>query len=268
MTSFWCSRRKLPRRRRRPPSPRRACALAAGGVITAPRARAELPRRSRVGGYGPHDRPSALSSSAGPLRNGAFRMTRPIIVGAVLYDPKGLRHWEDHPWLLRMNQCPVDVVFYTNYELQVDGLIRGHIDIAWNSPLAWVDTVRRTGGRCRAIAMRDTRSGPRLPHHPARPGRSRFARETLRGQDSGRTAPQGFSAGDSHPWDACSGTGSSGEGLPSYRRFDLHVGKARRSLSVRNGGVPVPARGEAAASTLLDLNAALDPGRHRIRPRQ
>ena len=32
----------------------------------------------------------------------------------------------------------------------------GTIDIAWNSPLAWLDAQRRSGGTCRAIAMRDT----------------------------------------------------------------------------------------------------------------
>jgi len=47
-------------------------------------------------------------------------------------------------------------VFYRNYDTQVDALLQGGIDIAWNSPLAWVDAQRRTNGACRAIAMRDT----------------------------------------------------------------------------------------------------------------
>src|SRR6185436_20389815 len=51
---------------------------------------------------------------------------------------------------------PIDCVYYTNYELMVDALIAGHVDIAWNSPLAWVDAQRRAGGTCRALAMRDT----------------------------------------------------------------------------------------------------------------
>src|SRR5690606_6292944 len=44
----------------------------------------------------------------------------------------------------------------TNYEMLVSALVDGHIDIAWNSPLAWLDAQRRSGGSCRAIAMRDT----------------------------------------------------------------------------------------------------------------
>jgi ABC-type phosphate/phosphonate transport system substrate-binding protein len=50
----------------------------------------------------------------------------------------------------------MDVVFYTNYELQVEALLKGHIDIAWNSPLAWLEAQHHSGGTCRAIAMRDT----------------------------------------------------------------------------------------------------------------
>ena len=52
--------------------------------------------------------------------------------------------------------CLIDVAFYSNYDLQVTALLDGRIDIARTSPLAWLDAVRRSGGRCRAIAMRDT----------------------------------------------------------------------------------------------------------------
>ena len=54
------------------------------------------------------------------------------------------------------NGFAMDVVFFTNYELQVQTLINSHLEIAWNSPLAWVDTQRLSRGACRAIAMRDT----------------------------------------------------------------------------------------------------------------
>ena len=48
------------------------------------------------------------------------------------------------------------MAFYSTYEDQNDGLLAGAIEIAWNSPLAWVDAQRRSGHACRAIAMRDT----------------------------------------------------------------------------------------------------------------
>ena len=81
---------------------------------------------------------------------------RPILVGAVIYDPKVAVIWDIIAGFFSANECPVDCVFYTNYSLQVDALLAGHIDIAWNSPLAWVNAQHRSEGTCRAIAMRDT----------------------------------------------------------------------------------------------------------------
>ena len=81
---------------------------------------------------------------------------KPILVGAVIYDPKVSIIWDIIRSFFAAEGCPIDCVYYTNYELQVAALVSGHVDIAWNSPLAWVDAQARTGGRCRAIAMRDT----------------------------------------------------------------------------------------------------------------
>jgi ABC-type phosphate/phosphonate transport system substrate-binding protein len=81
---------------------------------------------------------------------------KPILVGAVIYDPKVSIIWDIIKSFFAAQGCAMDCVFYTNYELQVAALAARHIDIAWNSPLAWVDAVRQTGGGCRAIAMRDT----------------------------------------------------------------------------------------------------------------
>ena len=52
-----------------------------------------------------------------------------------------------------------DYVLYTNYERQVEGHFAGEIDLAWNSPLAWIEAQRlapSAGKTARAIAMRDT----------------------------------------------------------------------------------------------------------------
>src|SRR5581483_4689895 len=76
--------------------------------------------------------------------------------GAVLYDPKVAVIWDIIRDFFEENGCPVDTIFYTNYEMQVDALLAGQIHIAWNSPLAWIDSQRRSGQKCRAIAMRDT----------------------------------------------------------------------------------------------------------------
>ncbi|MBI2954500.1 MAG: phosphate/phosphite/phosphonate ABC transporter substrate-binding protein [Chloroflexi bacterium] len=79
-----------------------------------------------------------------------------VIIGSVLYDPKVAVIWEIISDFFSENGLPVDTVFYTNYELLVGALLDGHVDIAWNSPLAWLGSQRRSGGHCRAIAMRDT----------------------------------------------------------------------------------------------------------------
>lgn len=77
-------------------------------------------------------------------------------VGAVIYDPKVKLIWDIIKEFFDESGYPVDYVLYSNYDLLVQALSNGHVDIAWNSPLAWVDLHRRTGGACRAVAMRDS----------------------------------------------------------------------------------------------------------------
>src|SRR5438128_12033103 len=91
----------------------------------------------------------------GILQGGAT-MVPVIRVGAVIYDPKVVVIWDIIKDFFSEQDVPMDCVFYTNYELMVEGLTSGHIHVAWNSPLAWLDAQRRTRGGCRAIAMRDT----------------------------------------------------------------------------------------------------------------
>lgn len=108
-------------------------------------------------------------------------MARPIVVGAVLYDPKVCLIWDKIANYMKSRGVPIDMVFYTNYERQVEGLVIGHLDVAWNSPLAWLDTVRRTQNNCRAIAMRDTDCG-RKSHFVVRKGSGIQKMEDLRGK--------------------------------------------------------------------------------------
>ena len=83
-------------------------------------------------------------------------MSHPVTIGAVLYDPKVSVIWEIIAQYFEANDCPVDVKLYVDYDRQNAALLSGEIDVAWHSPLAWVDLQRRSGGTCRAIAMRDT----------------------------------------------------------------------------------------------------------------
>src|SRR4028119_855056 len=63
------------------------------------------------------------------------RVQAPILVGAVVYDPKVVVIWDIIKDFFENQGYPIDYVFYSNYELQVDALLAGHIHIAWNSPL-------------------------------------------------------------------------------------------------------------------------------------
>ena len=86
-------------------------------------------------------------------------MGEPLIVGAVAYTPNVVPIWEGIRNYFQSNQSPdaqMDFVLYSNYGRLVDSLIAGHIDIAWNTNLAYVRTVLQTQGRCTALAQRDT----------------------------------------------------------------------------------------------------------------
>lgn len=81
---------------------------------------------------------------------------KPLVLGAVAYDAKVVPIWEGFRAYFEARGLPFDYVLYSNYERQVESHLRGEIDVAWNSPLAWVETDRAAPGRARAIAMRDT----------------------------------------------------------------------------------------------------------------
>ncbi|ORB85391.1 phosphate ABC transporter substrate-binding protein [Mycobacterium kansasii] len=83
----------------------------------------------------------------------------PLVVGAVAYTPNVVPIWEGIRSYFQDSEntdAAMDFVLYSNYGRLVDSLIAGHIDIAWNTNLAYVRTVLQTGGRCTALAQRDT----------------------------------------------------------------------------------------------------------------
>ena len=82
-------------------------------------------------------------------------MDRPVMIGAVAYDPRVVPIWEGMRDYFRAAGPPIDYVLFSNYDRQVQALLDGHIDVAWNTNLAWVKAWHRTGGTCRALALRD-----------------------------------------------------------------------------------------------------------------
>lgn len=87
-------------------------------------------------------------------------MTARIWVGAVAYDPKVVTIWEGiRRYLNEEAHLPVEVVLFQNYERQVEMLLSGTIDIAWNTNLAYVKSEYLSRGQCSKIVMRDTDVG-------------------------------------------------------------------------------------------------------------
>jgi len=196
-------------------------------------------------------------------------MGRPLVVGAVMYDPKVSVIWEIIRDFFDQQASPIDLRFYSTYELQVTELVGGRIDIAWNSPLAWLDSQRRTGGSCRAIAMRDT-DRDRVSHLIARVD---GPVATLAGL-AGRTLAAG--ATDSPQANLIPrGVLRSAGLIPGkdvqVRDFDVLVGKHGDHVGGELDAVQSLLRGECDAAALLDLNWAawtkdgtIDPASVRI----
>ncbi len=82
-----------------------------------------------------------------------------LLLGAVAYDPKVVTIWEGFKVWFAEQGLDFDYVLYSNYERQVESHFAGHFDVAWNSPLAWIEAERlakQRGREATAIAMRDT----------------------------------------------------------------------------------------------------------------
>jgi len=82
-----------------------------------------------------------------------------LLLGAVAYDPKVVMIWDGFQAYFEKRGLNFDYILYSNYERQVAAQFAGQIDVAWNSPLAWIQSERiaaATGRKAEAIAMRDT----------------------------------------------------------------------------------------------------------------
>jgi ABC-type phosphate/phosphonate transport system substrate-binding protein len=82
-------------------------------------------------------------------------MAQPILVGAVAYASRAVPIWEGMRDYFAEAGLPIDYILFSHYDRQVQALLAGQIDIAWNTNLAWVKVYHFTRGACRALAMRD-----------------------------------------------------------------------------------------------------------------
>jgi ABC-type phosphate/phosphonate transport system substrate-binding protein len=79
-----------------------------------------------------------------------------LLIGAVAGSPAVVTIWQGMRDFFRGSAVEIDFVLYSTYARMTQALIAGHIDMAWNTNLAWVQTMRLLDGKCRALAMRDT----------------------------------------------------------------------------------------------------------------
>jgi ABC-type phosphate/phosphonate transport system substrate-binding protein len=103
-----------------------------------------------------------------------------ILVGAVAYDPKAVTIWEGIRDHFTEQGIALDFVLFSNYERQVESLLEGKIDVAWNTPLAHARIRRRTKNGSLSLGMRDSdrdfrakivaRRGAGIPTIQALPG--------------------------------------------------------------------------------------------------
>jgi ABC-type phosphate/phosphonate transport system substrate-binding protein len=82
-------------------------------------------------------------------------------LGAVAYDPKVVTIWEGMKAYFKDEaKLDLEVVLFLSYEAQVAAVLgepgAPKIDVAWNTNLAYLQSVRWSAGKCEPIAMRDT----------------------------------------------------------------------------------------------------------------
>ncbi|MBN9386694.1 MAG: PhnD/SsuA/transferrin family substrate-binding protein [Chloroflexi bacterium] len=179
-------------------------------------------------------------------------MQSPILVGAVVYDPKVVVIWDIIKEFFISEGCPMDYVFYSNYELMVEALVTGHIHIAWNSPLAWLEAEHATHNECRAIAMRDT-DRDRVTHIIVRRDSGISDLEDLKGKTvatGAKDSPQATLI----PLQVLRRAGLEADKDFTLRRFDLLVGKHGDHVGGELEALRSLQRGESDACAVLDLN--------------
>ena len=193
----------------------------------------------------------------------------PVTVGAVLYDPKVSVIWDIIREFFEANGVPMDVRLYKDYDLQNQALMDGEIEIAWNSPLAWLDAQKLAGGTCRAIAMRDT-DRDRVSHLVVANDSGIESIEDLKGKtvalgakDSpqARLIPQGLLLRN----------GLKPGADYTEKRFDLLVGLHGDHIGGEKEAFECLKNGEADATAMIDLNwqawtkdGTIDPAKFKI----
>src|SRR4029077_10757930 len=101
----------------------------------------------------------AVTAADQPPGSRGDRPEPALRIGAVAYSPDAVTIFEGIRRHFSLHGLPVDYVLYSNYDALVEGLLAGHVDIAWNTPLAHARYHRKAGGKSRALVMPDVDCG-------------------------------------------------------------------------------------------------------------
>ena len=80
---------------------------------------------------------------------------RVLRIGAVAYAPSAVTVFENFRRYFAKTDLPIDYVLYSNYDALVDALKNGHVDVAWNTPLAHARYHLSCDGKSQTLVMRD-----------------------------------------------------------------------------------------------------------------
>jgi ABC-type phosphate/phosphonate transport system substrate-binding protein len=178
-------------------------------------------------------------------------MRSSLVMGAVAYDPKVVTIWDGFRAWFRDQGLDFDYVLYSNYERQVDDLVAGRIQAAWNSPLAWVRAARGVPG-ARALVMRDTDQDLTSVV---------VVREdsdvSSVGDLAGRTVAVGAVDSPQSALIPLSQLRSMGAGHVKVRRFDVGVGLHGDHIGGEREAARALAAGEVDAACMIDANHLL-----------
>ena len=188
----------------------------------------------------------------------AMQDNQTLILGAVAYDPKVVTIWDGFRNYFAGQGLDFDYLLFSNYERQVQALFAGQITVAWNSPLAWLqsESIAAAGGRrVQALCMRDTDRDltslvvVRANGAVRAPADLKGRRVAVGAADSPQATliPLGFLAGS---------------GLTPGRdfevlRFDLLAGKHGDHMGGEREAVGALLGGKADAACIIDSNYSL-----------
>lgn len=83
--------------------------------------------------------------------------TRPLMIGATAADPKRAVYiWNAIRKYFNEAGLETEYALYSTYDALCAAVLDGHVDIAWNAPMAHAQLMLRSPEACRTLAMRDT----------------------------------------------------------------------------------------------------------------